>query len=109
MGQEDWRERIVVDPAIHHGDPCIRGTRVPVTAIVASIADADPVPEILAGYPSLTEEDVRPALRFAADGFVRHNGPDIRDRGDQGTYVPVRSFTGNDKVQRGFLWPRCGS
>ncbi len=67
MGQEDWRDRIVVDPAIHHGEPCIRGTRVPVSVIVASIADGDPIPEILAAYPSLTEDDVRAALRFAAD------------------------------------------
>ncbi len=71
MGQEDWRDRIVVDPAIHHGDPCIRGTRVPVSVIVASIADGDPLPEILAAYPSLTEEDVRAALRFAADAVSR--------------------------------------
>ena len=67
MGQEDWRDRIVVDPAIHHGEPCIQGTRVPVSVIVASIAAGDPIPEILAAYPSLTEEDVRAALRFAAD------------------------------------------
>jgi uncharacterized protein (DUF433 family) len=67
MGQEDWRDRIVVDPAIHHGEPCIRGTRVPVSVIVASVADGDPIPEILTAYPSLTEEDVRAALQFAAD------------------------------------------
>jgi len=71
MGQEDWRDQIVVDPAIHHGEPCIRGTRVPVSVIVASIADGDPLPEILAAYPSLTEEDVRAALRFAADAVSR--------------------------------------
>jgi uncharacterized protein (DUF433 family) len=35
----NWRERIVIDPAIHHGEPCITGTRVPVSVIVGSVAD----------------------------------------------------------------------
>ena len=38
---EDWRERIVIDPGIHHGEPCIKGTRVPVSVIVGSVADGD--------------------------------------------------------------------
>ena len=37
----NWRERIVIDPAIHHGDPCIKGTRIPVSFIAGSIADGD--------------------------------------------------------------------
>jgi uncharacterized protein (DUF433 family) len=37
----NWRERSVIDPAIHHGEPCITGTRVPVSVIVGSIADGD--------------------------------------------------------------------
>ena len=69
--QSEWWDRIVVDPAIHHGDPCIKGTRVPVSVIVGSIADGDTVAEVLAAYSSLTEEDVRAALRFAADAVSR--------------------------------------
>jgi len=26
---ENWRDRILIDPAIHQGEPCIKGTRVP--------------------------------------------------------------------------------
>ncbi len=59
MGEADWRDRILLDPAIHHGDPCIRGTRVPVSVIIGSIADGDTLADVLAAYPSLTEEDVR--------------------------------------------------
>jgi uncharacterized protein (DUF433 family) len=72
-----WRDRIALDPAIHHGDPCIRGTRIPVSAIVGSIADGDTVAEVLAAYPSPTEEDVRAALRFAADAvsYARRGRP----------------------------------
>lgn len=71
MGGTDWRDRILLDPAIHHGDPCIRGTRVPVSVIVGSIADGDTLADVLAAYPSLTEEYVRAALRFAAEAVTR--------------------------------------
>jgi uncharacterized protein (DUF433 family) len=62
-----WRERISIDPAIHHGDPCIKGTRVPVSVIVGSIADGDSVDIIVRAYPSLAPEDIQAALQFAAE------------------------------------------
>ena len=38
----DWRHRNRNrPPAIHHGDPCIKHTRVPVSVIVGSIADGE--------------------------------------------------------------------
>ena len=61
-----WRERISIDPDIHHGDPCIKGTRVPVSVIVGSIADGDSTDQILKSWPQLTREDVQSALNFAA-------------------------------------------
>jgi uncharacterized protein (DUF433 family) len=63
----NWRDRISIDPAIHHGDPCIKGTRVPVSVIAGSIADGDTVEQLLAAYPQLTTDDVRAALKFAAE------------------------------------------
>jgi uncharacterized protein (DUF433 family) len=63
----NWRDRITVDPAIHHGDPCIKGTRVTVSVITGSIADGDTPEQVLAAYPQLTVEDVRAALKFAAE------------------------------------------
>lgn len=67
----DWRARISVDPAIHHGDPCIKGTRVPVSVIVGSVADGDTFEQILASYPQLTREDIQAALLFAAEAVNR--------------------------------------
>src|SRR5712692_2242642 len=43
----DWRDRIVIDPAIHHGDPCVKGTRVPLSVIVGSIAGGDTFEQVL--------------------------------------------------------------
>ena len=64
---ESWRERIVIDPSIHHSEPCIKGTRVPVSVIVGSIADGDTSEQILDAWPQLTGEDVKAALKFAAE------------------------------------------
>jgi uncharacterized protein (DUF433 family) len=63
----DWRERIKVDPKIHHGDPCIKGTRVPVSMLVGSLAEGMTESEILDEYPQLKPEDIRAALAYAAE------------------------------------------
>jgi uncharacterized protein (DUF433 family) len=67
----DWRKRISIDPGVHHGDPCVSGTRVPVSVIVGSIADGDSVEQVLKSYPQLTEADIRAALHFAAEAVNR--------------------------------------
>ena len=64
--KKNWRERIVVDPAIHHGEPCIAGSRVSVSVVVGSIADGDTPEKLLDAYPQLTAEDIKAALKFAA-------------------------------------------
>ncbi len=66
MQEETWRRRIVCDPQIHHGEPCIRGTRIAVSVIVASLADLT-IDELLGQYPQLTREDVQAALYFASE------------------------------------------
>jgi uncharacterized protein (DUF433 family) len=63
----NWRERIVIDPALHHGEPCIAGTRVPVSVIVGSVADGDTPAQIIDAYPQLSAEDIKAALKFAAE------------------------------------------
>lgn len=59
--------RITVDPRQMGGVPCIRGLRIPVATVVGMIADRMADAEILAAYPDLEPEDVREALRYAAD------------------------------------------
>jgi uncharacterized protein (DUF433 family) len=62
----NWRERISIDPAIHHGKPCIKGTRVPASVIVGSIAEGNSVERILKSWPQLTADDIAAALWFAS-------------------------------------------
>ncbi len=71
MGRVRWQERIVIAEDLHHGDPCIRGTRIPVTTIVGSLADGMTVEEILEAYPQLAPADVQAALAYAADVMRR--------------------------------------
>lgn len=63
---EDWEERIQIDPAICHGKPCIRGTRIMVSVILDNLAEGLSPEEIIEEYPSLTPDDVRAAIRYAA-------------------------------------------
>ena len=59
-------DRIVSDPATCGGQPTIKGTRVLVRTILSYLAHGSLVSEILAEFPSLTEEDVRAVVAFAA-------------------------------------------
>jgi uncharacterized protein (DUF433 family) len=63
----DWRERITVDPAVCHGQACIKGTRIMVAVVLDNLAAGLDTDEILRSYPSLTTEDVQAAIAYAAD------------------------------------------
>lgn len=62
-----WRDRIVSDLAILGGQPCIRGTRIPVSVVLDNLAAALSVEEIVLSYPSLSADDVRAAIQHAAE------------------------------------------
>jgi uncharacterized protein (DUF433 family) len=63
----DWRERITVDPAVCHGQACIKGTRIMVAVVLDNLAAGLGTDEILRSYPSLTAEDIHAAMGYAAD------------------------------------------
>ena len=62
----NWQDRISVDPNICHGKPCIKGTRIMVTAILDNLAGGVSMYEILRNYPTLRAEDIQAALGYAA-------------------------------------------
>lgn len=62
----DYNKFIVRDPEICGGEPVIRGTRVTIRTILASLAEAARVEEILEDFPTLTEEQVTAVIAFAA-------------------------------------------
>jgi uncharacterized protein (DUF433 family) len=62
----DYADRIIRDLAICGGEPIFRGTRVTLRTVLASLAEGDSLEEILADFPSLSFEDIRAAIAFAA-------------------------------------------
>jgi uncharacterized protein (DUF433 family) len=67
--------RITVNPNQMGGVPCIRGLRIPVAAIVGMVAEGMAEPEILKAYPDLQVEDIREALRYAAEAVRERELP----------------------------------
>jgi len=62
----NYQRFIVRDPAVCGGDPIIRGSRVTVRTVLASLAEGLSVEEIVAEFPTLNEAGVRAVIAFAA-------------------------------------------
>jgi uncharacterized protein (DUF433 family) len=60
-------DRIEINPAICHGQPVIKGTRITVSQLLGALAGGDTVAMILEDYPSLSFEDISSALSFASN------------------------------------------
>jgi uncharacterized protein (DUF433 family) len=61
--------RITIEPDKMGGVPCIRGLRIPVSAVVGMVAEGMTADEILGDYPDLQREDIAESLRYAADAL----------------------------------------
>lgn len=61
--------RIAIDPATCHGRPVIRGTRVPVSIVLGSLAAGMTRDEIQREY-DLTDEDIQSAVLAQQRGLV---------------------------------------
>ena len=59
-------EYIVRDPDICGGEPVIRGTRVTLRTLLASLAEGCDEAEILRNFPALTRDDLKAVIAFAA-------------------------------------------
>jgi uncharacterized protein (DUF433 family) len=73
-------KRITVNPKQMDGIPCIRGLRIPVATVVGMVADGMADAEILKAFPDLEQEDIREALRFAAEAVRERELPLVNGR-----------------------------
>jgi uncharacterized protein (DUF433 family) len=62
----DYREHIVRISGIAGGQPVLKGTRVTLNTVLASLAEGTTVQQILDDFPTLTEDHIRAAIAFAA-------------------------------------------
>jgi uncharacterized protein (DUF433 family) len=59
--------RITINPEICHGKPVIKGTRVLVSNILASLAAGETADSIMKDYPNITGDDIQEALLFGSE------------------------------------------
>jgi uncharacterized protein (DUF433 family) len=62
----DYRKHIERDTGVCGGQPVIRGTRVFMRTLLASLAEGATIDEVLAEFPAVTAEVVRAVIAFAA-------------------------------------------
>ncbi len=67
MSVTRWQDYLSSNPQICGGEVCIAGTRIPVTAVLDSLAEGSTKDQILLSYPSLRPEHIDAALAYAAE------------------------------------------
>jgi len=60
------KDRIISNPNICGGEPCIKGTRIPVHIILSHLAAGDDFSTILKNFPRIKVEDIRACLEYAS-------------------------------------------
>ena len=70
--KRNYKDRIVIDPKIHFGKPCVAGTRIPVENVLELIQEGITFEEIIDKYyPDLEIEDIKACAKYATD-LVKH-------------------------------------
>jgi len=59
-------EKIVSDPKICSGKPCIKGTRIPVHIILDLLAAGETSEGVIKAYPNISDEQIRACLEYAS-------------------------------------------
>lgn len=63
----NWREHIVVEPNICHGQACLAGTRVPVSVVLDNLAAHVSPEDIVRSYPAVTSQAIDACIAYAAE------------------------------------------
>lgn len=62
---------VSVNPGRMHGEPCFRGTRVPLQTLFDHLEAGDPLAAFLDGFPDVTREQAVRAIDLAARGLLQ--------------------------------------
>ena len=63
---DKYEGKIVSDPRICSGKPCLRGTRIPAHIILDLLAAGESYEGIQRAYPTVDEEDIKACISYAA-------------------------------------------
>ena len=58
--------RIISDPNVCGGEPCVAGTRIPVWVVLSHLAAGEDIETVLRNFPRLSREDVLACLEYAS-------------------------------------------
>jgi uncharacterized protein (DUF433 family) len=67
MTPDEILARIVIDPNICFGKPCIRGYRIWVSLILDFLASGWTIADLLNNYPGLEEADIYACIAYGAE------------------------------------------
>jgi uncharacterized protein (DUF433 family) len=62
-----WQDYFESKPDVCGGEVCAKGTRIPITVILDSLAEGSSKEKILSSYPSLRPAHIDAALAYAAE------------------------------------------
>jgi uncharacterized protein (DUF433 family) len=62
-----YTDRVEINPKVMLGKPVIRGTRITIELILRKLSEGATEKDLIDAYPKLTHEDIRAAMRYAAD------------------------------------------
>ena len=65
-------QRIVSDMRICGGEPCVKGTRIPIRVVLSHLAAGDSAEQLLKDFPRLTRSDIRACLEYASYLATEH-------------------------------------
>ena len=63
----NWEEHIVVDATVCGGQPCVKGTRIPIAVLLDGLAEGLSPAELIDHYPQISLADIGAALAYAAE------------------------------------------
>ncbi len=66
MADHELLKRVVVNPDVFGGQPCIRGTRVSIAVVLGSLAEGLTPQQVMDHFPQISIEDIHAALAYAA-------------------------------------------
>ena len=66
QGSMKLGHRIISDPNICGGEPCVAGTRIPVWVVLSHLAAGEDIDTVLRNFPGLKREDILACLEYAS-------------------------------------------
>ncbi len=61
------KDFVTIDPAVCHGKPVIKGTRILVSVVLDNLAAGLSIEQILESYPSLNKASIKAAVDYASE------------------------------------------